>query len=705
MNDIAFSVIIKNDGISDIIFKTIMLKGEDGNSISSIEKTSTSGLVDTYTIYLTDGTIGGTFEVKNGTLSTFDGELDATSTNAVQNKVVKSAIDEINDDLNGINNDLDDINNYIDTLDASKIPIDNTELGLESTNVQDAIGELDVNSTANATAIASEASARESADTLLNNRIDSIIALPDGSTTADAELVDIRVGADGTTYESAGDAVRGQVSDINDILTDDDNGILNVTEVTVVDKEQGKYVNHNGQISSYEPTAYSEKIPVKEGDRIVCHLYSNSAMCAIAYSDEGDNREEAVAGDAYEVKEYSLISDRDGFIILSYYMEYTHDCTITHKVFEETKADVSELKTKVAELNPTRNVTIVNKEVDKYIGVTSITTYEGSAYSEAIPVKKGDIIQCRMIANSAMMAISYCDIDVSPVSINRQVIGTSFELADYTLVSDRTGYIVLCYRYDSIHTCKIISNPIEELQNENVLRDKFILFCGDSLMRGNTFNDENNGWAGRVANISGCHYKNYGIGGSTITENVTGGATPTVYQQIETAHTEYPNADYVIFDGGCNDADLIGNATGSTKPAKFGSFDANNYSGVYDTDTFCGAFETICMNLSKYWLGKHVGYIIPHKMGVSVNYHAGVNNYRTYYETAIQICEKWGISVLNLWDGCYLNPKHHWMCDTDREMTQQEIYDAGFLYADRQHLTSAGYDYEGHIVNEWIKSL
>lgn len=51
--------------MSDIIFKTLLLKGEAGNNIIDIKKTSSDGLVDTYTITRTDG-VTTTFKVTNG---------------------------------------------------------------------------------------------------------------------------------------------------------------------------------------------------------------------------------------------------------------------------------------------------------------------------------------------------------------------------------------------------------------------------------------------------------------------------------------------------------------------------------------------------------------------------------------------------------------------------------------------------------------
>lgn len=61
MSDIAF----KTEISQNIILKTLLLKGEAGSSILSITKTGTQGLVDTYTILLSDGNTQ-TFTVTNG---------------------------------------------------------------------------------------------------------------------------------------------------------------------------------------------------------------------------------------------------------------------------------------------------------------------------------------------------------------------------------------------------------------------------------------------------------------------------------------------------------------------------------------------------------------------------------------------------------------------------------------------------------------
>lgn len=53
----------------------------------------------------------------------------------------------------------------------------------------------------------------------LNERMDTFTKLSEGSTTSDAELQDIRVGANGITYNNAGSAVRGQCEDLYDELT------------------------------------------------------------------------------------------------------------------------------------------------------------------------------------------------------------------------------------------------------------------------------------------------------------------------------------------------------------------------------------------------------------------------------------------------------------------------------------------------------
>lgn len=71
----------------------------------------------------------------------------------------------------------------------------------------------------------------------LKQRVDNILNLPDGSTTADAELVDIRVGANGVTYSSVGEAVReqfkGNDKKINSLKEDLSNIIQDQYEILI----------------------------------------------------------------------------------------------------------------------------------------------------------------------------------------------------------------------------------------------------------------------------------------------------------------------------------------------------------------------------------------------------------------------------------------------------------------------------------------
>lgn len=87
---------------------------------------------------------------------------------------------------------------------------------------------------------------------VLTARMDSFSRLAEGSTTGDAELIDIRVAADGQTYENAGDAVRGQVNDLNKDIDDSNikplssmktyNGNIGATGNWFIDDDKYKHI-------------------------------------------------------------------------------------------------------------------------------------------------------------------------------------------------------------------------------------------------------------------------------------------------------------------------------------------------------------------------------------------------------------------------------------------------------------------------------
>jgi hypothetical protein len=145
-----------------------------------------------------------------------------------------------------------------------------------------------------------EITSMDSAIDILKARMDTFSSLPDGSTTGDAELADIKVGYNGKIYNSAGSAVREQFASIIDenhsLYANTDNLVNRHTlSIGYLKDTDGTLIVDDAYFKKYTTTDYISVIPgetydilVPQGDaynRIVFFTDPNTVHSHIDFGD------------------------------------------------------------------------------------------------------------------------------------------------------------------------------------------------------------------------------------------------------------------------------------------------------------------------------------------------------------------------------------------------------------------------------------
>ena len=115
---------------------------------------------------------------------------------------------------------------------------------------------------------------------VLNERINTFTTLPEGSTTGDAELADIRIDVGGTTHTTAGDAVRSQINKLNSEIAE----VKNDLDIYTPKLESGVYNATNGNKATL--AGYHRSVD-KFNKKTNCINVNNNCSC-ICF-DENDN--------------------------------------------------------------------------------------------------------------------------------------------------------------------------------------------------------------------------------------------------------------------------------------------------------------------------------------------------------------------------------------------------------------------------------
>lgn len=461
-----------------------------------------------------------------------------------------------------------------------------------------------------------EKSERQAEIAVERNRIDNFTSLQQGSTTGDAELMDIRVGFNGKIHNNAGDAVREQVTGLKNELDDIKTSFFTKSDIEYEIVKGKKISGFNSFLSGDDAFTLFIKIPDKNfawisvtpsntvvpygsGTRLSGSLICDADKKALgAYGHTDNNRNLCVLRG-------NKVSEHDGAVYFA--TSYTLGTEFDIKIGGIDTHNDSEIPITSTEISNDFFVSGKNLIHDlcnvQYAPSNSWWTYTGTKITNFFEVSNGKIYY----HNSNYIYLDLFDENYNYVNVaSNFASGTALNIADNVKyayarstvkgnINDSFWFADTDLSRDTYTPNKLI-NPkyidlnINRKQINNWYNGKRVSFMGDSLTdsgSGGFYINYLNDYFG-FANI-----KKSAIAGTRVSGVTTVMGDPFWYDsrvnQLDI------DSDVVFIMGGTNDAN--NNVT-------LGSPDISNC----DTNTFYGAYHVLISKLIYKYYKLDTGY-------------------------------------------------------------------------------------------------